>query len=99
MSESCLKFGFSFAHMKKNLLSGEMLMEESEYSGDYSTDGMSNRSYRDGRSYARGRGTYAKRDSMGRYSSRRYSRDGYSGDIDEETKQDIKRLAEKLDSM
>lgn len=99
ISMSEIQYADTLAHMKKNLLSGEMLMEESEYSGDYSTDGMSNRSYRDGRSYARGRGTYAKRDSMGRYSSRRYSRDGYSGDIDEETKQDIKRLAEKLDSM
>ena len=36
-----------------------------EYYGD---DGMSNRAYR--RSYARGRGSNAKRDSMGRYASR-----------------------------
>lgn len=99
LSMSEIQYADTLAHMKKNLLKGEMLMEESEYSGDYSNEGgMSNRSY-DGRSYARGRGTYAKRDSMGRYSSRRgYSRD-YSGEMDDETKQDIKRLVEKLDSM
>lgn len=99
LSMSEIQYADTLAHMKKNLLKGEMLMEESEYSGDYSNEGgMSNRGY-DGRSYARGRGTYAKRDSMGRYSSRRgYSRD-YSGDMDDETKQDIKRLVEKLDSM
>lgn len=44
----------------------------------------------DGNSYARGRGSYAKRDSMGRYSSdgRSYSMDGYSGD----TKEELQRL-------
>lgn len=39
-------------------------------------------------SYARGRGTYAKRDSMGRYSSDGRSYDGYSGD----TKEELQRL-------
>ena len=44
------------AHAKKNLLTADAMMdaEDHEYSNDYS--------------YARGRGTYAKRDSMGRYS-------------------------------
>ena len=45
-----------------------------------------------GSSYARGRGSNAKRDSMGRYSSdgysRNYSMDGYSGD----TKEELQRL-------
>lgn len=39
-------------------------------------------------SYARGRGTYAKRDSMGRYSSDGHMYDGYSGD----TKEELTRL-------
>lgn len=45
-----------------------------------------------GNSYARGRGSNARRDSMGRYSSEGrsydYSRDGYSGD----TKEELHRL-------
>lgn len=78
------------AHAAKNLDKLIEKYEEEEYSnanGDMSYGGgMSSRSsYRDGRSYARGRGRYAKRDSMGRYSSRysrNYSRDGYSRDGD-----------------
>ena len=35
-------------------------------------------SYDNGSSYARGRGRYARRDSMGRYSRDNYSRDNYS---------------------
>ena len=61
---------------------------DGSYRMGYSRDGGS---YRDGgpydggsydsRSYARGRGRNARRDSMGRYSSRGYSRDdGYSRD-------------------
>lgn len=46
----------------------------------------------EGGSYARGRGSNARRDSMGRYSSDGrsydYSRDGYSGD----TKEELQRL-------
>ena len=79
----------------KNILKIDMLEEESGYSGDgaymgegriYGTsydDGM----HRDGGySYARGRGRYAKRDSMGRYSRdggmsyRGGMRGGYSRD-------------------
>lgn len=73
----------TLAHAKKNLLKGEEMMGESEYSGRmvYDNGGMyGGRSYND-RSYAR------KRDSMGRY-SRSYSRNnpgGYSrtGMVDE----------------
>lgn len=68
----------TLAHAKKNLLKSEEMMD-----GGYSMDGYSrNRYSRDGRGYseARGRGRYAKRDSMGRYSRDRYSRDGYSRD-------------------
>lgn len=61
---------------------------EQEYG--YSNDGYSGRMpvymYDDGSSYARGRGRYAQRDSMGRYadghdySRDNYSREGYSRD-------------------
>ena len=77
----------TLAHAKKNLLKSEEMMEDEEYSmagGSYvyARDGRGgNRG--DGRlntSYARGRGSNARRDSMGRYSrENRYSReDGYS---------------------
>ena len=45
------------AHTKKNLLTADAMMEADD---EYSNDG--------GSSYARGRGRYAKRDAMGRYS-------------------------------
>ena len=47
-------------------------------------DGMSHNDH----SYARGRGSDARRDSMGRYSSMGRSYDGYSGD----TKEELTRL-------
>ena len=47
----------------KNLDKIEMLEGDDGYSGDYAMR------FDDGVSYARGRGRYAKRDSMGRYSS------------------------------
>lgn len=61
----------------KNILKIDMLEEEGGYSEDghymgegriYGTSYESGYSERDGSSYARGRGRYAKRDSMGRYS-------------------------------
>ena len=71
------------AHAKKNLLTGEAMMEQSEYSnsdgtyrggsyrdGSHVMDGNGG-SYR-GRSYAGRRN--ARRDSMGRYSGNGYSR-------------------------
>ena len=81
--------------------------EDGEYSERYSRDDGYSRNY-DGRSYARGRGTYARRDSMGRYSSD----DGYSmhGDMvenlrmlmqdapDPETRQEMQRLIQKMEN-
>ena len=61
----------------KNILKIDMLEEEAGYSEDghymgegriYGTSYESGYSERGGSSYARGRGRYAKRDSMGRYS-------------------------------
>lgn len=81
----------------KNILKIDMLEDESGYSedGSYMGEGrIYGTSYDDGMrrgggySYARGRGRYAKRDSMGRYSrddgymrrDGRSMRDGYSRD-------------------
>lgn len=89
------------------------IMEDSdEYSGATYNDGMSMRggSYArgGGSSYARGRGRNAKRDSMGRYSSR------YSGDNsmiitelrelmedapDEKVRMEIENLVNKMERM
>lgn len=85
--------------------------------GDYGYSGRyyDGRMYHyDGNSYARGRGSQAKRDSMGRYSSRmdgRYSRDDAKADMiddikdimhdapDERTKQKFQRFISELESM
>lgn len=80
--------------------------EGGSYRGSYGD------SYNDGGSYARGRGRNARRDSMGRYSSdgsygRDYSRDGGNmadelRDLmeqapDEQTRQEMQRLVQKLE--
>lgn len=73
LSMTELEYGNELAQFKKNLLKGEAMMEDAEYSnamnGSYARTGI-------------GRGSNAKRDSMGRYSSDGYSRnDGeYSRD-------------------
>ena len=79
LSMSEIEYADKLAHLKKNILRADELMDEG-YSGDssrmypYSMDG--------GMSYARGR---ANRDSRGRYTPNnysRYSRNGYSMDDD-----------------
>lgn len=104
-------------HTLKNLDKIIEKKEEEGYSGRY--DGrMYSRgnSYRDGgnggNSYARGRGSNARRDSMGRYSSE--YRDGYSraaGDMAEEIRRfamdapndsvraEIEKMAKKMETM
>lgn len=83
LSISDVQYADTLAHLKKNLLKSEEMMEE--FDDGYSSEmrpmngTMRGGSYRydGGMSYARGRGRNAKRDSMGRYSSERgYSRDG-----------------------
>ena len=71
LSMSEIEYADKLAHLKKNILRADELIDEG-YSGDnYSTryypSSMDN-SYR-------GRGANARRDSMGRYSSRGYSMD------------------------
>lgn len=56
-------------HIKKNILKSEMMTEEGGYSEDEGSYAQG-RNYMIGGSYARGRGSNARRDSMGRYSSR-----------------------------
>lgn len=82
LSMAEVQYGDTLAHFKKNLLKGEEMMGEDEYSmaggGSYARGGRGDqyRPMRGGsyRSYARGRGNNARRDSMGRYSRE----DGYS---------------------
>lgn len=72
--------------------------EGGSYNGNMGNGGSYNRgSNNNGGSYARGRGRNAKRDSMGRYSSN----GGYSrhGEVSEEIKKDIQRLADKVEQM
>lgn len=91
LSMSEVEYADKLAHLKKNLLKGEELYEESEdgYSGRY--DGR----YDGGMSYARGRTGNVRRDSMGRYSSRGYSRDGRDGMRDGYS-MDAHMMADKL---
>jgi hypothetical protein len=84
LSMSEIEYADKLAHLKKNILRSDELMDEG-YSGDSHMDGyrMYPYSMNDGMSYARGRGSNARRDSMGRYSSddgrySDYSRDDYS---------------------
>ena len=111
MSTGSLEVVDKLAHTIKNLCK---IIENAEEEGEYSmADG---RSYRDGRmydgntmrSYARGRGRNAKRDSMGRYFSAGYSYgnedmveqlEGLMMDAPENIKSDIKRLISKVESM
>lgn len=86
----------------------EAEMDDGYSERGYSRDGYSRRYSMDGGSYGpgRGRGRYANRDSMGRYSSNY----GYSGgDMveelrnlmqdapDEQTRQEMQRLVEKME--
>jgi hypothetical protein len=117
LSISDVQYADTLAHLKKNLLKSEEMMEEFDdgYSsemrpmmrdGSYRYDGRDMR----GMSYARGRGSRAKRDSMGRYSSERgYSRDAadMTAELQEmmddpkyaPVKHDIERLMRKVEQM
>ena len=93
LSMSEIEYADKLAHLKKDILRADELMDAG-YSGDtyrdgtMYNDGYSNRMYSMEGSYARGRGSNAKRDSMGRYSSDRsyprYSRDnGFMSELHE----------------
>ena len=103
LSAAEIQYGDTLAHLKKNLLTADAMMDEG-YSEYYPYDGRN----RNGRnSYARGRGRNAKRDSMGRY-SRNYSMDdGMIEELrelmedapDEQTKREFKRFISKIEKM
>jgi len=106
MSAGSLDVVDKLTHTIKNL---DKIIETYEEDGYSNMDGRSYRMSRNGRSYQNGmRSSYAKRNSMGRY-----SRDGYSYDEDmvaelrelmedapdERTKQEFKRFIQKIESM
>lgn len=80
-----VQYADTLAHLKKNLMKADEMMEDEfgEYSMAYypmtsyaeegGGKGMYSNRMMGGRSYARGRGSNAKRDSRSRYSSRGYS--------------------------
>lgn len=109
LSMSEIQLADTLAHLKKNLLKGEEMMEESEeYSGAMYPDGRGSYRY-EGGSYARGRGRNARRDSMGRYSSDGYSRAADDALTrmhemmrtapDEQTRQEVQRMITRLEQM
>ncbi len=86
LSMTELQYADTLAHLKKNLLTAEAMMEAEDngYSGDYS--------------YARGRGRNARRDSMGRYSrDEGYSRTYDGGYSREEAKEDMMSQLRKME--
>lgn len=126
LSMAEIQYGDMLAHFKKNLLKGEEMYGEDEemYSMDggsyrggmsYARGGMpmyGGNSYRyEGEgSYARGRGRNAKRDAMGRYSSRGgYSmagdemieelRDMMQDAPDDQTRMEFQRFISKIEKM
>ena len=106
LGTSSLEVGDKVAHFLKSVKTIEAMDEATEgesYAYEYPMDDgmmMGNRSYGRGNSYARGRGSNAKRDSMGRYASRgmNYSRGGYSGNK-EAMMEEIEELKNKIEEM
>lgn len=105
LSMSEIQYADTLAHMKKNLLKADEMMDEGEYSGAPYYEGGNNMGRN---SYARGRGRNAKRDSMGRYSSRGYSYgndemieqlEGLMEEAPEHVKKDIQKLISKVENM
>ena len=98
LSMSEVQYADTLAHLKKNILTADAMMDEGE-SGMYPYYG----SYARGGSYNRG-GSYARRrDSMGRYSRD----DDMMSDLrelmqkapDEKTRQEFQRFMDKLERM
>ncbi len=126
LSMSELQYADTLAHLKKNLLKSEEMMEEFDegYSsemrpmtsvgGAYRGGSYRGGSYNSYGSYARngrGRGSNARRDSMGRYSSERgYSRAdemedivesirGMMGELPQDVQRDAQKLVQKMEQM
>lgn len=91
-----IQYADTLAHLKKNLLKAEEMSGDNEYSSRGYSRRMSydegsyypeERFVRPDGSYARGRGSGAKRDSMGRYSSE---------SVDDHTKEKLREMIENL---
>ena len=90
LSSQELQYLDTLAHAKKNLLTGDAMMNPDEYSHDnYSMRGGRYTMPGSTRGYSSARGRNAKRDAMGRYSNTYgYSRDDDKAEI-METLQDV----------
>lgn len=108
LSAGSLEIVDKLAHSVKNLCKVIEDMEESDYSSYGGGMPYHGNSYDRDRSYARGRGRNARRDSMGRYSSEGYSRTGDLAEQvrelmrdapDEHIRHEMDRLATKLQQM
>lgn len=91
LSMTEIQYADTLLHMKKNLLKSEELMGEEEY-GDY------RRGY--GKSYSRGRGRNATRDSRGRYADGGMAnalRDMMDNAPDESTRAEFQRFIDKIE--
>lgn len=112
LTTSDMSYVNQLTHALKSVKTTIAMIEAEDSGSSYRRDGYDGGSYDGGTydrgSYARGRGRNAKRDSMGRYSSRGYSRD-YHGDMvdelrdlmeqtpDEHTRQEMHRLISKME--
>lgn len=98
LSTSEIQYADMLAHLKKNLLTSDAMMDADEYSNE------------GGNSYARGRRGNVKRDSMGRYSRLydEYSREDAKEDVimqlremernaDEESKHMIRKWIKQVE--
>lgn len=92
LTTSSLDVGDKAAHFLKSIKTIEA-MEDAE--DGYSYDSYSMR----GNSYARGRGSRAKRDSMGRYSSRYDDNYSQHGESKEMLMNEIQMLKDKIQKM
>lgn len=111
LSMTEIEYADKLAHLKKNLLKGEEMMDDGySNTGDYSNRGYNYR-YDDGMTrYSRARGRMnARRDSMGRYSRGRYSmaddemmselRELMQDAPDERTRKEFQTFIDKLERM
>lgn len=97
LSMAEIEYADKLAHIKKSLLSADEMWDDSEYSmamdGSYAQGGRGGRSNAmSRRSYARGRGRNARRDSMGRYSREGGSYDGGYSMAEDDFRADLQEL-------
>lgn len=90
LSMAEVEYADRLAHLKKNLLRSDELMDQG-YSGDGNRERGNVYPMDRGTSFARGRGSQANRDSRGRYASDDYARYGYARDS-RETVEDLREI-------